>query len=341
MNIKTHYKLLTEIKQQVNHIDFAHISSIFLICNAKNILECKEVQDRKILKLGKNSLSRSNPDKVIYNFSSVTLSDSDKSLSNKGLNFALPPASLEYSEYLVDYELFFRDTFSLETSHFDRELLKNRLKNLVFLSFKTYNPSRKPNNLTPEEFESLLKLSKNKNVIQKSDKGNSVVLIDEIFYTNGIKKLLDNLRQFEKLSIDASKELNFILNCEQKVIDILKEIKNKNRINGDLYNKLHPVCSQSGVLYGLANIYKKVIDGCPNFRPIFSAIGTPTYQIAKFLVPILKDLTSNEYSVEDSFDFAKEILQQNSDCFMASLDITSLFTIIPLDETINVICFKS
>ena len=42
------------------------------------------------------------------------------------------------------------------------------------------------------------------------------------------------------------------------------------------------------------------------------------------------------YSVKDSFDFAKEILQQNSDCFMASLDITSLFTNIPLDETINI-----
>ena len=77
---------------------------------------------------------------------------------------------------LVDYELFFRDTLSLETSHLDCELLGSRLKNLAFLSFKTYNSSRKPNNLTPEEFESLLKLSKNKNVvIQKSDKGNSLI----------------------------------------------------------------------------------------------------------------------------------------------------------------------
>ena len=61
----------------------------------------------------------------------------------------------------------------------------------------------------------------------KSDKGNSVVLIDKIVYTNGIKKLLDNPRQFGKLSVDPNEELNFILNCEQKVIDILKEIKNK------------------------------------------------------------------------------------------------------------------
>ena len=32
-----HYKLLIEIKQQVNPIDFAHISSMFLICNDKEI----------------------------------------------------------------------------------------------------------------------------------------------------------------------------------------------------------------------------------------------------------------------------------------------------------------
>ena len=43
-----HYKLLAKIKQQVNPIDFAHISSMFLICNDKNILKYKEVQGPKI-----------------------------------------------------------------------------------------------------------------------------------------------------------------------------------------------------------------------------------------------------------------------------------------------------
>ena len=50
----------------------------------------------------------------------------------------------------------------------------------------------------------------------------------------------------------------------------------------------------------------------------------------------LKDLTFNEHSVKDSLGFAKEILQQNFNCFMASLEITSLFTNIPLDETISI-----
>ena len=136
----------------------------------------------------------------------------------------MPLPSVEYLEYLVDYELFFRGTLNLDTCHLDCGLLKSRLKNLVFSSFKTYISSRTPNFLTPEESESLLKLIKNKNVIQKSDKGNSFILIDKIVYTNGIRKLLDNPRQFEKLSIGLSKELKLIFNCEQKVIDILKEI---------------------------------------------------------------------------------------------------------------------
>ena len=85
-------------------------------------------------------------------------------------------------------------------------------------------------------------------------------------------------------------------------------------------NKLRPVGSQPGVLYGLAKVHKKVINGCPAFRPILSAIETPTYNIAKFLVPILKDLTSNEYSVEDSFNFATEILQHcNTEVFLIVL----------------------
>ena len=62
----------------------------------------------------------------------------------------------------------------------------------------------------------------------------------------------------------------------------------------------------------------------------------PTYQIVKLFLPILKYLTCNEYSVKGAIDFTKEILQQNSVCFMASLDIASLFTNIPLDETVNI-----
>ena len=68
-------------------------------------------------------------------------------------------------------------------------------------------------------------------------------------------------------------------------------------------------------------------------------IGTPTYKLAKFLIPILSDITQNEFTVKDSFTFVDEILTQNSDLYMASLDVDALFINILLGETIA-ICVK-
>ena len=44
------------------------------------------------------------------------------------------------------------------------------------------------------------------------------------------------------------------------------------------------------------------------------------------------------YTVKSSFEFAKEIAGQDPGLFMASLDVESLFTNIPLEETISVCC---
>ena len=66
-----------------------------------------------------------------------------------------------------------------------------------------------------------------------------------------------------------------------------------------------------------------------------SALNTPTYKLAKFLVSILKPLTTNEFTVKDSFHFAEEIVDQQHDLFMGSLDVDSLFTNIYLEETIE------
>ena len=53
-------------------------------------------------------------------------------------------------------------------------------------------------------------------------------------------------------------------------------------------------------------------------------------------MPILEPLTSNEFTVKGSFHFGEEILDQQIDFFMGSLDVDSLFTNIPLEETIEI-----
>ena len=65
-------------------------------------------------------------------------------------------------------------------------------------------------------------------------------------------------------------------------------------------------------------------------------ISTYNYKLAKFLVPILQPLTSNQFTVKDSFYFANEISSlPNHSYFMTSFDVTSLFTNFPLEECIN------
>ena len=78
-----------------------------------------------------------------------------------------------------------------------------------------------------------------------------------------------------------------------------------------------------------------VKDGTPSFRPVPSGIRTPTYNLVKFCYQLLKPLTSNDYAIKDSFSFAKEVLDFDASCFMASFDIKSLFTNILLTETLS------
>ena len=86
----------------------------------------------------------------------------------------------------------------------------------------------------------------------------------------------------------------------------------------------------------MAKVHKPVTDRCPSLRPILSAINTPSYKLAKFLVPLLTPLTSNDFTIKDSVSFAEEVSSLDSAYYMTSFDIESLFTIIPLEETINI-----
>ena len=122
---------------------------------------------------------------------------------------------------------------------------------------------------------------------------------------------------------------------ENRVTDVLNNLRDKKEISSEQYKDPSPSGSRSGIMYGLAKVHKIVTDGLPSFRPILSAIGTPTYKLAKFLVPILEPLTTNEYTIKDSFTFAEELQSFDSKLVMASFDVESLFTNIPLQETID------
>ena len=194
-----------------------------------------------------------------------------------------------------------------------------------------------PQHLSKGEFDALKNLSQNKQfVIQKSDKGNSIVIVDRVKYIEKMENFLSDQSKFQKITIKDDNLLNFITSQQKRIDKIYKKLVDSNSMYEETRRHLKPVGTRPGIMYGSCKVHEKCVDGCPPFRPILSALQTPTYKLAKYLVPILEPLTTNKYTVKDSFKFSTEIVEQDSKNFMGSLDIDSLFTNIPLEETIEI-----
>ena len=150
-----------------------------------------------------------------------------------------------------------------------------------------------------------------------------------------MESLLINKAKFEKVNTKKGL-LNFSVNHEKRINEYLKSLKSSGVLSVEQHKKIKAVGSRPGVLYGLCKVHKNIVDRCPLFRPILSAIETPSYKIAKFLISRMISITSLGFTVKNTSCFAKEIVEQDSSLVMGSLDNDSLFTIIPLDEAINI-----
>ena len=157
-------------------------------------------------------------------------------------------------------------------------------------------------------------------------------------YKDKVKLILDDDTKFQMVEGDIFKK---ILSEEDKINRALTKIFNLMDANGRrpaAYYDLRCSGSSLGILYGLPKIHKR---GAP-IRPILSACNTPAYNLAKYLVPILSPLTKNQYTIPSTLNFAKELVNldlssHSSEVVFASFDVTSLFTNIPVHETIDII----
>ena len=328
------------IKSNVSFFDAYYAIHLFTSSNDKLISKIKNVQNLKLTQLTAHQHGH-DPDDVIYNYSSYILNDIEKSVLTKGLNYALPPKKLKYENYILPFELLYRSVKDDTTiRRQDLMHLRSKLCSTANTSYRAYNKKdHRFENLTPEEYEAFLNLASNDDIIiQKADKGNNVVIVDKSTYIEKMEEILSDHTKFSKIQFghELNKELRHILDMEEEIRETLNNLKDSNYLSYEDYDRLWPVGSRPGILYGLCKIHKNTIGRSPPFRPILSAIGTCTYNIAKFFVPLLKNFTSNEYTITDSFTFAEDITKQDPSLYMTSFDVESLFTNIPLDETTNI-----
>ena len=165
--------------------------------------------------MGNNSDTCQDPDKGIFNFSSCNLSDHQKIAQSKGLSFALPPKTIKYSECLVPFEMLLRDINSLKFINRNKECVKSRLQGSTYTSFKQVSKiSQKI--LSKWEIKALNNLIKNKDiVIQKANKGNSIVILNRSDYISKLTKILENTSKFKRVNVEKGKASDHLVHMEE------------------------------------------------------------------------------------------------------------------------------
>ena len=100
-------------------------------------------------------------------------------------------------------------------------VIKARLLDTALTSYQNFSSDREPpENLKSSAFKALKRLSKNKDiVIQKADKGNTIVILDKCSHISAIEEILNDNCRFSKHEIPAGKEINHIDNLEKMFIE--------------------------------------------------------------------------------------------------------------------------
>ena len=100
----------------------------------------------------------------------------------------------------MHFDLFYKNICNLEVlPNQDLDFVKIKTNETELSSFRQYNTNPQQN-LSKKELEALAILSKNKDiVIQKFDKGNSVVIVDKETYIKRMKNILNDQRNLKEL----------------------------------------------------------------------------------------------------------------------------------------------
>ena len=185
-------------------------------------------------------------------------------------------------------------------------------------------------NLTKAQNLAIRELKRNRDrIVLTADKGVAMVIMDRQDYINMANHLL-NQSTYRSIAKDPTSSI------KNKLINILKRVKNQTGLDSNTYKSMYPTGCVPPKFYGLHKIHK--LD--TPLRPIVSSCGSVTYGVAKELAKILKPMvgksphhiTSTQYFVEQ----ARHIKLEPGEC-LSSYDVSALFTSVPIDPALNII----
>ena len=212
-----------------------------------------------------------------------------------------------------------------------QDKVKNALRpftfNYIDLDLKEYHTDRK-------KIKTLDELT-TKFSILKPDKGNGIVVMNRSDYVSSVESLFSDSSKFKQIPKDPTPSR--LASLQNYLCKLLK----CSEITETELSFLQPKFAQFGRAHGLPKIHMQYTT-LPKFRPIVDTTNTPHYNIGKFLSNLLNPLTQNECTLTDSFQAVSDINSIPAYLFsegyqFVSFYVVSLFTNVPLHETVQII----
>jgi hypothetical protein len=253
--------------------------------------------------------------RIVINLCRVPLEEAVCSALSKGLNYAVAPGRIPAKNFLCGVEMAI-GTLPDETAEEIRQETVRILKG-----------SRQPkDNLTVAERRAFRSLKANaSHTVLPADKGNAAVVMGTSDYNRKIATLLQN-KAYSMFKKDPTESI------ELKTVLLLK----KSSFPEEVCQQVRLQGSRSPRLYGLPKIHKP---GVP-LSPTISTIGSPTYCLAQHLARLPSGHTGHSpHHIKYSIEFVQVLssLQVDTHYIMVSLDIVSLFTKVPIRETMDLL----
>ena len=226
-----------ELSEVISFLDRMLISHYLHNGLKKVEQETRKTHQKKLSNLGIfGRIAPCDPERVIFNFSSVTLSSKLRKLLAFGLDFGLPVFKLNYIKYFHYFEkiaYFLRKSTCLG----DREEFNEMLRVTANKFFHNFKPGKVFSVFTRDDIKLLKEFSNNKNiVVSKPDKGRGVVVVDKMHYLQGVSKIIANSCKFELISQEIK---GVARKAEDQINNFLLDLKKKDLISSALYKRLH------------------------------------------------------------------------------------------------------
>ena len=326
--------ILSDLKCELSWLDFAHINRFINTSVNNYVKHVTDVQRRKFIGLGGSyDPTHIDPNKCIFNLSNYVLNARQTFLLSLGLDFCLPNFKFPKNKLLLSFELL------LNKLKYHTIIPSTNLSTVidgvktVFRSVGSFH-KKTFSFISRDDMNIIKKLGKNKDIkISRPDKGNGVVIMNTNDCHSKMDAILSDNTKFRKCK-EYEDIYHSNIKMEDKINYFIRKERKSGNITEDEYKQIYVSGSSPAIMYGLPKIHK---DGVP-LRPILAAFKAPSFSLAKFIVPILSPLSTNEHTLKNSYEF-KELLDKMSfpigSC-LASFDVTSLFTNVPIEETIDI-----